>query len=95
MGYFEILKRFVLWENFLEKNTKARNIPLAVTDLLDKLLHRCLWRYSEGPIKGAAGRSDPKFAVKDEQWLAHGIDNGLGIRERVSRAILDFVSVRI
>jgi len=95
MGYFEILKRFVLWENFLEKNTKARNIPLAVTDLLDKLLHRCLWRYSEGLMKGAAGRNDPKFAVKDEQWLAHSIDNGVGIRERVSQATLDFVRVRI
>jgi len=95
VDHFKILKRFVLWENFFEKNTKATYVPLAVTEVVEKLLQRSLRRYSEGPIEGAAGRSDSKLAVEDEQWLAYGIDDGLGIRERVSQAILDFMSLRI
>lgn len=95
MDYFEILKRFVLREDFPEKSTKARAVPLAITKVLDKLLQRYLWRCAEGPIGGAAGRSDPQLAVKDERWLAYGIDDGLSIRKRVPQAIFDFMSVRI
>jgi hypothetical protein len=84
VDYFEILKRFVLWENFFEKNTKSGYVPLPVAEVINELLQRLLGRYAEGLIEGAAGRSDSKLAVKDEQWLAYRIDDGLGVRQRVS-----------
>ena len=86
--------RLVLWENFFEKNTTARYVPLPVTEVINELLQSVLSGYGERLVEGAAGRTDSKLAVKDEQWLAYGIDNGLGIRQRVPQAIVD-VATRI
>ena len=90
VDYFELLKRLVLWENVFEKNTKAGYVPLAVAEVINELLQRLCGRYAEGLIEGAAGCSDSKLAVKDEQWLAYGIDDSLGIRQRISQNIFEF-----
>jgi hypothetical protein len=92
---FEVLKCFVLRENFFEQSTEPRDVPLPVAEVIDEAVQRPLRRHSESLVEGAASRSDSKIAVKDEQWLAYRIDYSPGIRKCVSQAILRDTSIRI
>src|ERR1700730_525599 len=67
-------------DNFLEKGSQDRDIPLAVAQLVNQTVLGFFERDLEGLVEGAVGRSDAQSGVKNQERLAHGIDDVLGVR---------------
>ena len=88
------LKTELLGNDVLEQRAQSRNVPLPVTQLVDELVLGLFRRDVKGLIKGAVRRVDAQAAVENEERLAHGVDDVLGVRFDLLEQLLRPSSLR-
>ncbi len=79
----EILKRTGVAPDRLEHRAQLGDVPLTASQLVDEAALRFLGRDAEGLIEGAVRRLDPEIVMEDDDRLAHGRYDALGVGERI------------
>src|SRR5437763_5571160 len=80
MLQLEIVKDGPRGNNIFEKCAQSRNVPLAVTQLVNEAVLGLVGRDVKSLIEGAVGASDTQGGVQHQQWLAHRVYDVLRVR---------------
>src|SRR6202023_900655 len=76
-----------LRDDFLQKDAKSWNMPLAVAERVERPAHNILAADPERQVVGAADGEHAEGAVKDEQGVAHRVHDGLRPRPRTPHVL--------
>ena len=87
LRHLEILNRGFIGQNIFENRAQGGNIPLSLSQLIQKAPFSSARRQLERLIKGPARRADTKVAVQDQKRFPDGGENPLRIQGPENRLI--------
>ena len=73
----------VLRQDLVQQLAQARDVPLAVAQIVEECADRFARRDAERAVEGAIGAFDMQLSIEHQQRLAHGVDHVLGQLARV------------
>jgi len=79
VGDLEVVEVALGGEDVPEQGEQRREVPLAVAKFTDEAALRVLGHRLEGLVEGAVGGLDAQVAVEDEQGVADGVADVLGV----------------
>src|ERR1700722_13286930 len=82
---FEIFHDSLLWNDFSKQQTKPRNIPLTVPEVIQELALGIVGTNFEGQIERSARGHDPKILIEHDKRFSNRVDD----RARKFPGVLD------
>ena len=86
--HVEVVDGMAVRQDFLQQRPQARNVPLAVAQVVDEAAFRFLLLGVERLVEGPVRRLDAEALVEDDERLSQGRDDVLGVGEGVLHVLL-------
>src|SRR5204862_900863 len=75
----EVVEDGALWNDVFQQRAQSGNVPLTVAELVDQSVLGFIRRDMKGLVKGTVRGVNAETAVEDQQRLANGVHDILGV----------------
>jgi len=83
-----IIERGVLWQDFSQQSPQFGNVPLPIAQLVEQTPFGFFRRRRKNAIEGAVRRDNAQIVVQNDERIARGRDDALGVLARFLHSAL-------